>query len=118
MSEWKEALLERDTPIVWPAIDCGDGWRPLVEFLYDECERLGLKVAQVKEKFGQLRFYVDGDMEPNAKVDEFYQIASVVQQISARICEQCGAHGGPRGGGWIKTLCDDHAAKRETRDAG
>lgn len=56
--------------------------------------------AQVKEKFGGLRFYVDN-------CDDYVQgVVAMAESMSYRICEVCGNVGTRRGGGWIKTLCD------------
>jgi hypothetical protein len=45
--------------------------------------------TQVKEKFGGLRFYYNG--------------------------EECGKPGELRTGGWMRTLCDEHEAERQER---
>lgn len=56
--------------------------------------------AQVKEKFGGLRFYVDN-------CDDYVRgVVAMTESMSYRICEVCGNVGTRRGGGWIKTLCD------------
>ena len=56
--------------------------------------------AQVKEKFGGLRFYMDN-------TDDYIQGAiSMAESMSYRTCEQCGNKGHKRPGGWIRTLCD------------
>ena len=60
------------------------------------------KVAQIKEKFGTLRFYVDGG-------DDFTNgVATMAELMSGRTCETCGSIGSKRSGGWIRTLCDKH----------
>lgn len=62
---------------------------------------------QVKEKFGGLRFfYTGGD-------DTIDGMVKFAESLSERTCEACGAPGHSRGGGWITTLCDLHAAERE-----
>ena len=56
--------------------------------------------AQVKEKFGGLRFYVDN-------ADEYTEgVIALAESLSYRTCEKCGNKGIMRKGGWIKTLCD------------
>jgi len=56
--------------------------------------------AQVKEKFGGLRFYIsNGD-------DVVYGMISLAENLSSRTCEDCGAPGTPRKGAWIRTMCD------------
>ena len=64
-------------------------------------------IAQVKEKFGGLRFYVDmhGDKLYNERVYSYIQFA---EQLSYSVCEICGAPGEVRNNRWYKTLCDAH----------
>ena len=58
--------------------------------------------VQVKEKFGSLRFYYDGG-------DEYIRaLVNFAESMSGRICEKCGSPGKTRGGGWVRTLCDEH----------
>ena len=65
-----------------------------------------VRIRQVKEKFGTLRFYYYGG-------DEYISgLVDMAEGMSARTCEECGAPGAIRTGGWIKTLCDKHAEER------
>jgi hypothetical protein len=58
--------------------------------------------AQVKEKFGTLRFYYDGG-------DDVIQgMVRMAESMSAVMCEDCGAPGRLREGSWVRTLCDHH----------
>lgn len=88
----------------------GPGWRPMVIYLCQVCKAHGVSVAQVKEKFGGLRFYLGGVAVEIA--DEIFAIVDAAETMSYKICERCGDMGEPRKGGWIKTLCD----KCETLD--
>lgn len=63
--------------------------------------------SQVKEKFGTLRFYYYGGDE---RVEGMERMA---ESMSSVMCETCGAPGKTRSGGWIQTLCDEHADGRE-----
>jgi len=58
--------------------------------------------AQVKEKFGGLRFYMEGETK------EMSDLISKAEEASFKTCEVCGEPGEPKRGGWIKTLCDEH----------
>lgn len=62
------------------------------------------ETTQIKEKFGGLRFYTTSG---SAEQD----IITVGEHLSESICEMCGAPGRTRGGGWIQTLCNEHAAE-------
>jgi len=59
-------------------------------------------VAQIKEKFGGLRFYYDGGDDT---IDGMIRMA---ESWASHSCETCGNKGIRRGGGWIRTLCDKH----------
>ena len=67
-------------------------------------------VSQIKEKFGALRIYV-GALDADI-ADKVYKIIDDAEVESERTCEWCGSPGKARGGGWIKTLCDN-CNKRE-----
>ena len=59
-------------------------------------------IVQVKEKYGTLRFYIDGgtpDME-------YYIVFA--EAMSGRTCEICGSPGESRNNGWVRVLCDKH----------
>jgi hypothetical protein len=66
-------------------------------------------VAQIKEKFGGLRFYYDGG---DAVIDGMVRMA---ESWAAHSCEKCGKPGTQRSGGWIRTLCDEHEAEYQER---
>lgn len=64
-------------------------------------------VNQIKEKFGGLRFYYSGGDDT---IDGMVRMA---EAWAGNSCEECGAPGESRQGGWIKTLCDTHEAERQ-----
>lgn len=37
----------------------GNGWHSLVDEAYDLCEKYGVEITQIKEKFGQIVFTLD-----------------------------------------------------------
>ena len=86
----------------------GDGWFHLLYRLSAKLEPLiaaqpeekRAVAAQVKEKFGGLRFYMDfATKEMNSLINE-------AELEALRTCEMCGVPGEQRSGGWIKTLCN------------
>lgn len=100
--------------------ECGDGWFDLIWELSEKIEKLentnesmdkkakrlllgnnSINVVQVKEKFGGLRFYIDGGIKGCQKLVNEYESKSYT------ICEVCGKEGKVRTGKWIKTLCDE-----------
>lgn len=87
-----------------------EGWFSLIKEMIDELIAAGWdrKVAQSKEKFGGLRFYIDSN------VDGLHHIIAKYESKSYEVCEKCGKKGYVRQGSWIKTLCDEHSEGRET----
>ncbi len=126
MREDLDAALCRDFPLLYrdrnasEADTCmsfgfpGDGWEPLIRRLSEKLEPLIAALppddeegpccaAQVKEKFGTLRFYM---MWATDEMDKYIRQA---EGESARTCEECGAPGQRTSKGWIKTLCPEHS---------
>ena len=99
----------------------GAGWWPIIELLcaniqsYIDWKNKESKVvsqvvvAQIKEKFGGLRFYYDGGDE------HISGMVCIAEAWASHSCEECGNVGTSRSGGWIKTLCDEHEAERQTQ---
>lgn len=91
--------------------ECDDGWLALLNILFKKIAELDteklVKIFQIKEKFGGLRFYI----EFNTSVKEEYSnpIYDLIQQAeheSYKICELCGATPASQTNTrWIKTLC-------------
>jgi hypothetical protein len=79
----------------------GLGWLPILDKLAEDLIALGWdrSVAQIKEKFGGLRFYIDDG------TDAMYARIKQAEKECDETCEYCGQPGKARGGGWIKTLC-------------
>ena len=100
---------------------CGEGWWPILEKLCSNIQSHidwknkqseivpQVTVAQIKEKFGGLRFYYDGGDE---HINGMVRMAEAWADAS---CEECGSPGKRRDDGWIKTLCDHHEAERQQR---
>ena len=90
--------------------ECGEGWYPIIQPLIDLAESKNLKILQIKEKFGGLRFYYEGvDEEMSEAISKAAAIADVT-------CELCGKPATERFGGWIRVLCDEHAIERAHRN--
>lgn len=83
----------------------GDGWFNLMLEASIELEKFDVQAVQVKEKFGTLRLYLAG---PDCRDERVDAIVRRAEARSAVECEDCGAAGERRGGGYIQTLCDAH----------
>lgn len=87
------------------------GWHPILDTLIDTIDwhvirgkMEPVKVLQIKEKFGTLRFYYGGGDEHT------HYLVRFAETLSGRVCEDCGAAAGTRSlKGWYRTVCDDHA---------
>jgi hypothetical protein len=93
-------------------IGCDVGWCPIINSLCDVIEfhvqnmpieiQHEFYVAQVKEKFGSLRFYMNQE-------DSFITGAiAVAEQMTLHTCEVCGQPGKLQHLNWRKTLCEAH----------
>jgi len=94
--------------------EIGKGWMPLVTELLDKIQYLvdnnpeysGLQVIQVKEKFAQLRVYL------NYYYKEIEELIKEYEEKSCYICEECGEKGEIRNiNNWYTALCDEHYAE-------
>jgi hypothetical protein len=63
-----------------------------------------ITVAQIKEKFGQLRYYTNGINKIYA--DEVYKLIDEYENMSWHVCERCGKMARHTTTGWIQRLCD------------
>lgn len=100
-------------------IECGNGWFRMLDKLCSliehEIKRVPkelngkLYAAQVKEKFGGLRFYME---ESTPFIDGAISLA---EDMSFTICEVCGNVGKPRNFSWVRTLCDHHEEEEKSR---
>ena len=89
----------------------GPGWNGLVKELIEKAIAAGWdrQICQVKEKFGGLRFYINGAPE------EVWALIREAEEKSYEICEECGEPGELRQVGWYSTLCDKHNAERNNK---
>jgi len=116
--------------------ECGDGWYQLLDYLcgaiqeqIDYVKRYSDKgmtrtaqvvAAQVKEKFGTLRFYYDGggwvfeDGTFDSNNDQIDGMIAMAEHMSARTCDVCGEEGTLNEKGWIACRCPKHKGSRET----
>ena len=87
---------------------CGNGWYGIIKRLIEDLIELGWdkQICQIKEKFGGLRFYI------NSGSEDIHKRIKLAADASYITCEKCGELGETRGGGWIQTLCDEHAGER------
>lgn len=96
----------------------GPGWQPIIEKLHTELLKIDpdYVVAQIKEKFGGLRYYFS--FSEKAEPEQREQMDALVleaEKEAERTCELCGKPGENLADrGWWTTLCVNC---RETRNA-
>jgi hypothetical protein len=91
-----------ETCMAW-GIAVGNGWYDIIDELCSKLEPMGIVAAQIKEKFGGLRFYLepyDRKLNPDKHIRE-------AEKKAYKTCESCGKPGERRSGGWIQVLCDE-----------
>jgi hypothetical protein len=84
--------------------EVGKGWYQLIKDLIDDLIKLGWnkEICQVKEKFGGLRFYINGG------TTEIFNRISEAEELSINTCEVTGNKGELRTDiGWYRTLSDE-----------
>ena len=72
-------------------------------------EKFQIVAAQVKEKFGGLRFYIDNSS------DFASGAISAAESMSLVTCEFCGNPGKSNGGGWVRTRCSPCSDKEKVQ---
>ena len=101
-------------PLTW-GFEHGDGWAELVcglcadlDELLRECPQAFIEVRQVKEKFGQLRFYYTAHGVSKELRDGLRNLVDKAERASGHICERCGSDAASlrqTDSGWLATLC-------------
>ena len=119
---YPQMMVNRDKPMMetcmcW-GFSCGDGWFNILDQLMGNIQHHidwknkkeevvpQVTLDQVKEKFGTLRFYYSGGDDV---IDGMVRMA---ESMSGVTCEECGNPGKRVGGGWVTTLCEEHATAR------
>ena len=114
---FRQRGLDRTVTAMCYGISCGDGWYALIDTMCGniknrmenanrnkpEEEHIICEATQVKEKWGGLRFYVQGS---DSYIDGIIDLA---ESMSYRICSECGNASvqNEKKRGWIYTLCDN-----------
>lgn len=118
---WTDSIVE-DYNYEFTELDSmPDGWRKAfgIQFMEELREELikvnnlnTFRIIQIKEKFGGLRFYING-APPNSKI---YDIINKYEDLSFEICEFCGASGKTEDyQGWLFTWCKNCKNKIKNR---
>ena len=80
-------------------VECADGWADLIDQVSHrihiinnsyESEKDGVFAAQIKEKFGGLRYYIDTEGVAKHDHEQIKAFISEAEKISYSICTGCG----------------------------
>ena len=102
-------------------VECRDGWYDLLVDLIGKLLKLeeeepdtfeSFAVVQIKQKFGELRFYVEGDPENGMR--RIHSLIGAYEYRSLSICEICGKPAKVQTMNYIQSLCRYPHDDRET----
>jgi hypothetical protein len=103
--------------LAW-GFQCGDGWFNLINtlcsLLQQETEKRGapqVTALQVKEKFGELRFYCEAPRALSERQSAYIAMATALSTVT---CEVCGKPGLLKEHQrWLSTRCEEHSREAE-----
>jgi hypothetical protein len=76
-------------------LECGEGWKKIVDRTHEKLKYIDpeYKIAQIKEKFGGLRYYYDNSFESydDVRREIMDDIVRAAEYEASRTCELCGA---------------------------
>ena len=113
--EFSNLLFEKYKKMFYhiPCIECPSGWFNIIEELTKELFEISkdfredsIKVVEIKEKFGGLRYCVDYDL-PSEQITLIEQTIRRWEKASYKICAYCGTEDGVMKAKkyWESTLC-------------
>ncbi len=115
--EWRASIRRRaaEHGLDLPGLSVGRGWEGILRGLIDTIIEIAgnqasrVKVVQVKEKLGGLRFYVFTDLAEDVN-DRVHRAIWAACDASLTVCEVCGGPGvlEQRPSGWLATRCNEH----------
>lgn len=107
---------------------CGDGWKEIIRNTDEKLKYIDpdYTIAQIKEKFGGLRYYFDSSLEYGSIAHEIMDdIVRAAEYEASRTCELCGANKSSDKVevrlhkywyfGYCQPCADKHIAERELR---
>lgn len=103
-------------------VECSEGWKELIDEVSSKIETINnkyspssyIRAAQIKQKFGGLRYYVDIEDIDEQDVKYVYDVIAEAESKSFTICEVCGQHASTAKDRryYVETLCNEHRISR------
>ncbi len=86
-----------NNPLHLFGIECGQGWIPIISDLLNSLLKMdfykNIRIYQIKEKYGQFRFYYNSLSLSNTERCKFQNRIDVCKTKLSKTCEQCGGVG-------------------------
>lgn len=87
-----------------------EGWHKITKPLEESLVAMGVKILQMKQKFGDLRVYfrVPNDMS-DEDIDKVVDMVNAAEEKCASLCEVCGAANSvcKETNGWVGVTCEE-----------
>ena len=87
-------MSETTNELLFPS--CGDGWKEIIRNTHEKLKYIDpdYTIAQIKEKFGGLRYYYDHSFESydDLRREIMDDIVAAAELEASRTCELCGAN--------------------------
>jgi RNase P subunit RPR2 len=96
----------------------GDGWKPLITKLHADLLAIDpdYTVDQIKEKFGELRYYYTAATTVAKKQSQMRELVDAAERASHSTCEWCGETAKTKlHRGWYRTLCEKCTAELKAK---
>ena len=119
----KEYHLSAQDSCMGRGFECGNGWYGIIDKCCEGIKRIvdkkGITVvfAQVKEKFGQLRIYVEMEGAKDGDKKDVLGLIDSCSKESTHVCETCGVFSKDSllkdRNGWVCSVCGECETKLE-----
>jgi hypothetical protein len=110
-------------------IECGVGWKDIIERTHEKLKYIdpNYNIVQIKEKFGNLRYYYNPSFESydDIRREIMNDIVLSAEHSASQTCELCGASGWGTNVeirvhkywyfGYCQSCADKYIAERESR---
>lgn len=107
-----EELKKKILPGYWQSVDVDEGWYQIVLDCDRELTQIdpGYQIAQIKQKFGGLRYYFQPSLSHTQK--DMDDVVTKYEAVAAVTCEATGNPGVlmKSEGGWVRTLDPEYAS--------
>jgi len=114
--KYPSLFRDREKTLMRWGVTCGDGWYRLIDLLSEQIvnRSADIQAGQVKEKLGELRFYLKHTNEENCEF--IYGLTSMASLLSITICDQCGLKGNRHYDLYVCTRCEKHRQRKRQKE--